>query len=240
MRTSLTHPLQIAELRPAEGMGRIGVTFCPGKVQPEAMSGSWNRDLGRDLDAIRDWGAVAVASLLEDHELAALQVAGIGNAVRARHMDWLHLPIRDVSVPDATFETAWSGAGADLLGRLRAGFDVLVHCKGGLGRAGTVAARLMVELGHDPDAAIAAVRTARPGAIETPEQERHVRNLDARPEAAPDTGDAARRDRAIGALLGLAVGDAIGTTLELARNRAHLFALLALGNLFLVRRKLMA
>ncbi len=46
MRTSLTHPLQIATFQPFPGSGKIGITFCPGKVQPGAMSGSWNRDLG--------------------------------------------------------------------------------------------------------------------------------------------------------------------------------------------------
>lgn len=214
MRTSLTHPLQIAELRPFAGSGRIGITFCPGKVQPGAMSGSWNRDLGLDLDAIRDWGAVAMVTLVEDHELATLQVAGMGAEVRARHMDWFHLPIPDVAVPDRRFERDWALAGPDLLGRLRAGFDVLVHCKGGLGRAGTIAARLMVELGTDPGRVIAAVRAVRPGAIETREQEHFVLSQHERPEPEPPAIGDAIRDRAVGGLLGLAVGDALGTTLE--------------------------
>ena len=47
---------------------------------------------------------------------------------------------------------------------------MVVHCKGGLGRAGMMAARLLVELGANPDAAIKEVRRARKGAIETPAQ----------------------------------------------------------------------
>jgi ADP-ribosyl-[dinitrogen reductase] hydrolase len=54
MRTSQSHPLQIATVQPCKDTGRIGITFCPGKVQPGAMSGSWNRNLGLDLDAISD------------------------------------------------------------------------------------------------------------------------------------------------------------------------------------------
>jgi ADP-ribosyl-[dinitrogen reductase] hydrolase len=38
-RTSKTHPLQIAELPLGDGQGRIGLTFCPGKRQPQAMTG---------------------------------------------------------------------------------------------------------------------------------------------------------------------------------------------------------
>jgi ADP-ribosyl-[dinitrogen reductase] hydrolase len=210
MRTSQSHPLQIATVQPNEATGRIGITFCPGKVQPGAMSGSWNRDLGLDLDAIAKWGAVAVVTLVEDHELVTLKVNTMGKEVRARHMDWFHLPIPDVSVPDAAFEQQWAGVAPDLMQRLRAGFDVLVHCKGGLGRAGTIAARLMIGMGVPADQAVKAVRAVRPGAIETSAQLAHV--MAQTPE--PETSAAAIRNRAIGALVGLAVGDAVGTTLE--------------------------
>lgn len=214
MRTSISQPLQIAVVQPFEGSGRIGITFCPGKVQPGAMSGSWQRDLGLDLNAVSEWGAVAVLTLIEDHELATLEVTDMGAQVRARHMDWFHLPIPDVSVPDAAFEQQWKTVGPDLMNRLRAGFDVLVHCKGGLGRAGTIAARLMVELGVAPAEAVKAVRCVRPGAIETSAQLDYVMAQEAVPEQEPATSAEAIRDRAIGALLGLAVGDAVGTTLE--------------------------
>jgi len=51
-----------------------------------------------------------------------------------------------------------------------------LHCGGGRGRAGTIVARLLVELGMGPEVAIKAVRDARsPFAIETAEQEAHVR-----------------------------------------------------------------
>ncbi len=214
MRTSHTHPLQIAFVRPTPTSGRIGITFCPGKRQPDAATGAWQRQLDVDLDAIAAWGAVAVVTLTEAHELQALGVAGLGAEVRARHMDWLHLPIVDVSVPDAGFERLWVDAGEGLRARLRAGFDILVHCKGGLGRAGLTAARLMVELGIPAAEAVAAVRKARPGAIETEAQLAFVLAQTPVPEPVPATTEAAIRDRARGALLGLAVGDAVGTTLE--------------------------
>ncbi|WP_198046074.1 ADP-ribosylglycohydrolase family protein [Novosphingobium aquimarinum] len=213
IRTSHSHPLQIATLTTPVG-GRIGVTFCPGKTQASAMSGQWSRDLATDLDAVHDWGACVVVTLIEEHELAALQVSDMGEAVAARHMDWYHLPIRDVTAPGKAFEAAWASAGAELRHRLACGFDVLIHCKGGLGRAGTVAARLLVELGEEPDEVIRKLRQTRPGAIETREQERHVRACRPVAPSIRDTSASAIRDRAMGALLGLAVGDAVGTTLE--------------------------
>ena len=153
------------------------MTFCPGKKQRDAMTGWWDRDLGLDLDAVRAWGATVVLTLIEAHEVASLGVEGLADEVAARGMIWHHLPISDVSVPNAAFETAYDDIRGDLHRRLADGEAVLVHCKGGLGRAGTVAARLLVERGHAPDAAIAAVRAARPGAIETAAQERYVRGL---------------------------------------------------------------
>jgi ADP-ribosyl-[dinitrogen reductase] hydrolase len=72
----------------------------------------------------------------------------------------------------------------------------------------------MVELGLPAAEAVAAVRKARPGAIETEAQLAFVLAQTSVPEPVPATTEAAIRDRARGALLGLAVGDAVGTTLE--------------------------
>jgi len=173
-RTSLTHRLEIASLSAGPTFGRVGITFCPGKYDRHAMSGYWDRDLSLDLDAIRDWGAAAVVTLVEPRELVFLRVEHLGEEVLGRRMLWFHLPIIDVSTPDEGFERQWEVAGNELRMLLRSGRDVLVHCRGGLGRAGTIAARLLIELGMEPATAIRQVRAVRPGAIETLEQEKYV------------------------------------------------------------------
>lgn len=178
-RTSSSHPLQIAVVTAGPRFGRIGITFCPGKYDPHGMTGAWDRELAADLDAIRDWGAVAIVTLLEPKELTLLRVEHFGEEVRRRNMLWFHLPIVDVSIPSKQFESKWHTAGEELRLILRSGSDVLVHCRGGLGRAGMVAARLLIELGMEPETAIAGVRAVRPGAIETSEQERFVRGVSA-------------------------------------------------------------
>jgi ADP-ribosyl-[dinitrogen reductase] hydrolase len=159
-RTSISDPIRIASVAAAPVFGRIGITFCPGKKDPHGESGEWDRDLAADLDAIRDWGAVAVVTLLETKEFELLRVQSLGDEVLRRGMAWFHLPIVDVSTPDEEFEWSWSTAGERLRVLLRSGFDVVVHCRGGLGRAGTIAARLLVELGVTPLTAVARVRKA--------------------------------------------------------------------------------
>lgn len=178
--TSLTHPIKIAALSAGPTFGRVGITFCPGKYDPHAMSGYWDRDLSLDLDAIRDWGAAAVVTLAEQNELILLRVERLEEEVLRRKMLWFHLPIVDVSTPDEDFEQQWKVAGGALRSLLRSGRDVLVHCRGGLGRAGTIGARLLIELGMQPTTAVTQVRAARPGAIETRAQEKYVLGIGVR------------------------------------------------------------
>jgi protein-tyrosine phosphatase len=173
IRSSSTHPLQIAEL-PVPGGGSLGITFCPGKCGPSLFGHVWQRDLDADLDAIKRWGAAVVVTLVEASELDALQVPALAQGVPARGMRWVHLPIVDVSVPSSAFERAWREELPVLLAALETGGKVLVHCKGGLGRAGMGAAFLLIETGDAAPAAIRKVRAVRPGAIETPAQEQYV------------------------------------------------------------------
>ena len=173
----LSTALRVDPVSPGEGMGRIGITLCPGKTDPRGMTRAWKRDLSDDLDAIRDWGAAAVVTLITDEEMESLRVQGLGQGVRGRQMEWWHLPIPDGHAPGEDFEARWVEASAAIRSHLRSGRDVLVHCKGGLGRAGTIAARLMVELGTQPEDAIRLVRESRSrDAIETRSQEAHVRS----------------------------------------------------------------
>jgi ADP-ribosyl-[dinitrogen reductase] hydrolase len=183
VKTSFSDPIRIAVVTGGSKFGRIGVTFCPGKYDPDGGKydgGVWrDRDLAVDLDAIRDWGAAAVVTLLGPEELTLLRVERLGEEIKRRNMLWYHLPIIDVSIPDERFEQRWDVSGKELRLILRSGLDVLVHCRGGLGRAGTIAARLLVELGMEPTKAIENVRAVRPGAIETREQEEFVLSMDA-------------------------------------------------------------
>jgi len=184
IRTSLTHPLRIDEVAAGSTDGRIGITFCPGKHGPSVKGYSWERSLTADLDVVTAWRADAVVTLIEQHEFAMLEVEELGSMIKSRGIAWYHQPIVDLGTPDARFESDWEKREPELLGILRQGGRVLVHCRGGLGRAGTIAARMLIELGVPPKDAVNRVRAARTGAIETAGQLQYVLNLKPRQKTA--------------------------------------------------------
>ena len=196
-RTSKSSLISIVEVPAEDSYGRIGITLHPDKI---------------DVDAIQRWGATAVVSLITNEEEAYLTGSNFQQQVRDRHMEWWHAPIPDGQLR-ADFENTWKDVGEAVRDRLRLGFDVFVHGKSGVDHAGTIAARLLVELGVHPEVAIHRVRAAYPSAIETKSQELHIMHCATRAAAVPSRIADDIRDRALGAFLGLAVGDAVGTTL---------------------------
>ena len=204
VRTSITHPLCIDDL--PLGNGRLGITLCPGKKGDSVFGAAWDRDLELDMDAIKGWGANAVLSLIEDHEFEMLGVPQLGAAVKARGIDWFHFPVRDLDTPTDDVMDTWAALSAQLHGVLERGGRVVVHCRGGLGRAGTIAALMLTERGSSASEAIDDVRAVRPGAIETTEQGRWVTRR-ARHYALPGI-------RLHASLLGGAYGDSLGAEIE--------------------------
>lgn len=176
LRTSISHPLQIATLPAGSAGGAIGITLAPGKRQATGLSGNWARDLDIDLQAIVDWGATRVISLLEPAEFRALGIEALPARVHALGLQWHGLPISDGAAPDARLLHQWACLGPALESGLHSGERLLVHCRGGLGRAGTVAAMLLLQVGacSNGEDAVAMVRKVRPGAVETRAQEAFI------------------------------------------------------------------
>ncbi|MNC11948.1 hypothetical protein D3C75_596590 [compost metagenome] len=172
-RTSLTHPIRIAELLVGDKGGAIGVTFAPGKHQQSAMTGAWARDLDVDISAVRAWGATRLISLLEPWEYQELQIHRLPSVATQSGISWHGLPITDGQAPDQRLLDRWQMLSLAIVRELLEGRRVVVHCKGGLGRAGTVAAMLLLqsETVQTAAAAIEMVRRVRPGAVETLAQE---------------------------------------------------------------------
>lgn len=174
----MSHSNSLLRITSPASCQELGLSICPGKVDPWAYSGPCVRDLATDVETIRQWGATHIVTLLEADELQYLQVTGLGAAVRKAGMAWHHWQVIDGSALRTRHDTEadpWREECAHLLAALEAREKIFIHCRGGLGRTGTLAARLLMERGLEPEAAIREVRAARPGAIETEEQEDYLR-----------------------------------------------------------------
>ena len=223
-KTSENHPIRVdfidqEKLGPP---GRLGMTICPGVKDP----GRWNRDLRTDLDRLKQHYATdTVVTLLEHEEFERYGVPDLLERAREVGLEVVHFPITDVSTPRRAQSDAYAALVERIVERLRDGKTIVIHCRGGLGRTGTVAASVLVTSGHTADEAIGIVRRVRSErAVETSEQEEYVRRFEKEwrsrnPTRSPGRSRASRREppqieRYRGCLLGLAVGDALGTTLE--------------------------
>lgn len=168
------NPIRVDFLRPeAHGLpGRLGVTLAPGKFRPglDPASDTLLRD---DLRALRDaHGVQVLVTLLEEFEMTRLGISGLLPAARRMRLRTIWFPIPDVTAPSDLPATA--RLVDEVLDALSIGQTVVVHCRGGLGRSGTIAACCLVARGRAPAEAIAMVRLARPGAVEVRDQEQFV------------------------------------------------------------------
>ena len=172
-----TEALTISAIELANG-AMLGMCHCPGRSGVDGSGRHWARDLTQDLASIQAWGASTVLSLIESHEFSRLGVPGFSQAIGQTSLRWLHLPITDMQTPSQATRSAWREQGATLTQALTQGERVVVHCAAGLGRTGMLVAKLLVLQGMPAEEAIAQVRAARPGTIETEAQAEWVKTGD--------------------------------------------------------------
>jgi len=170
--------------------GRLVAGAYPGHPDPALEA--------RQLGALLDAGVGAVVSLLEEGEAEARAGRGHADALarlareRGRSLALHRHGIEDHDVPDPETLRALE---ARLDAARRAGSCVYLHCWGGRGRTGTVAALELVRRGlaapADALAEVAARRAGLPGSSpETPAQAAFVRTHAARRPFAPPPGGA--------------------------------------------------
>lgn len=150
----------------------------PGKlyVSSRPRGGDWLSD---ETERWRQGGIETVLSLLTQEEESELGILD-ESVETARHgMKFISFPIPDRGIPGSSI--AAIEMLEEVLNELQRGKSVLVHCRQGIGRAGMVAASLLVLDGAEPRAAIEEVSNARGVPVpETADQEQWIYRLPAR------------------------------------------------------------
>jgi ADP-ribosyl-[dinitrogen reductase] hydrolase len=143
--------------------GRLSVSISPGK-----KDNRWNRDIDLDLKSIKNNGIKVIVCLLEWSEMRMLDIVDYPRKAEESGFLFYHLPIRDCGVPSPNEINVLIPI---LVQHLVNGQNILIHCREGLGRAGTICACCLVHFGYDGKSAIETIRKRRPGAIQTHRQE---------------------------------------------------------------------
>lgn len=121
-----------------------------------------------DFATIKDWRPDIVVTMTTTTEFP--KDHSLSEAFDAMGAAWHHLPITDFGAPAQEDADLFAQALTDLSARLSSGSRILIHCKGGQGRSGMLALRLMIMAGETPTEALARLRAIRPGAVETEDQ----------------------------------------------------------------------
>lgn len=178
-RTSAESPIQVDYIPDEilglpEGSGALGMTFAPGMKDV-----GWDRDMKTDMRRLREyWKTDVLVSLIEVHEYKVYEMEDYAEEAQAAGIAVEEFPIVDVNVPREEQVEEYADLVGRIVGFLREGRNTIVHCRGGIGRTGTVAASVLVGLGHGAEDAIRIVRASRsPRMLEARSQEEYVREF---------------------------------------------------------------
>jgi protein-tyrosine phosphatase/nicotinamidase-related amidase len=145
----------------------VGLTILPGRKD-------WSRDLDEDIKEIKRNGITKVMNFITMDEHYAYGVSNLNEFYEKEGLEVYHLPILDQMAPTQDQMHVC----IDILsGWIADNEKVMLHCVGGLGRSGLVAACYLKKLGMESSQAIDLVRKSRSiRAIESAQQEQFVQD----------------------------------------------------------------
>ena len=148
------HPIYV--LPCPSGQGELLLTPCPG---------SKNADLETSLRDLKNAGASAVLTLMTQEEMHINNVGTLASHCQTQGFAWFHLPMDDECAPAQPFLDAWAQHREEIHRRLNNDETIALHCKGGSGRTGIVAAQILMERGAGKDKTIVDIKALRPNAF---------------------------------------------------------------------------
>ncbi|QDV53782.1 protein-tyrosine phosphatase family protein [Gimesia fumaroli] len=135
-------------------------------VMPKPVSGEWIED---EFAGIARWGISHIVSLLEAEEAVEVGLGEEREMAEQHGMQFSSLPLPDRGLPSSVSE--FSQFTKSLYSGIQAGASTVVHCRAGIGRAGIVAAGVLLHHGLNTEQAFELVSKQRRIEVpDTPEQ----------------------------------------------------------------------
>jgi protein-tyrosine phosphatase len=150
----MTHPSW--ELPVSDNDAALVLTACPGTK---------GTDLQASLEQLKQQGVEAIVTALSYEEMEKAGVAELPELTRELGMHWCYQPIEDDCAPNQDFDSGWQENSPKLQSILDNGGKVALHCMGGSGRTGLLAAHVLLQRGWDLDTIKAEVKERRPSAF---------------------------------------------------------------------------
>ena len=138
--------------------------FSTGKIAICRQPNSSN-----DFQKIKAWCADIIVTMTT---LDEFEINNFPEKISHCTKTWMHLPVNDFDIPMENLEKEIT----QLLEILNSNGRILIHCKGGQGRSGMIAMKLLVEQGQDPQNALNIIREHRIYAVETKKQKNWASN----------------------------------------------------------------
>lgn len=170
----LTHPYDALAVHPfdtlalGDDQGSILFTPCPGTKDV---------DLATSLDQLKQAGAVAIVTLMQGEEMERHGVQALPELCQQKDLLWFHFPVADDSAPADAFAHAWQRDKQQVHALLDQGKTIALHCKGGSGRTGLVAAQILYERGVEQGQVFERVQALRPQALRHAVQADYIQRL---------------------------------------------------------------
>ena len=96
----------------------------------------------KQLQLFKSNNCSSISSFVEDKEFDKLCIKKkFVESIYKNNLKWYHLPISDFSAPSLDFKYKWETTKILLKNELTEGYNIIFHCRGGRGRAGTAPPR---------------------------------------------------------------------------------------------------
>ena len=161
----MTHPFDVLKL---DNGATFIFTPCPGTKEA---------DLTASIATLKSAGASAIVSLLTNEEISNLGVTELGHEIARQHLSWYQLPIEDDEAPAQPFFSAFKPVKSELLARIDKQETIAIHCRGGSGRTGLMAAILLLERGQPWQQVKTQIQSIRPKALTLDPHLQHLEKL---------------------------------------------------------------